>query len=126
MDTIMTESLFERIGGRAALEAAVNLFYDRAIADPILTPFFAAVDMDKQRAKQKAFLAMAFGGPANYTGKDLRAAHAPLVERGLTDRHFDAVAGHLQDTLEQLNVPAELIAEVMAIAASTRDDVLGR
>ena len=126
MDTIMTESLFDRIGGSAAVEAAVDLFYDRVIADPILTPFFESVDMTKQRAKQKAFLAMAFGGPANYTGSDLRTAHAPLVERGLSDRHFDAVAGHLQDTLEQLNVPAGLVAEVMAIAASTRDDVLGR
>jgi len=126
MDTVMTESLFDRIGGSAAVDAAVDLFYDRVIADPILTPFFEGTDMRKQRAKQKAFLAMAFGGPANYTGEGLRAAHAPLVERGLTDRHFDAVAGHLYDTLEQLNVPEDLIAEVMAIAASTRDDVLGR
>lgn len=126
MDTVITESLFDRIGGSAALDAAVQLFYDRVIADPLLTPFFESVDLTKQRAKQKAFLAMAFGGPANYTGKDMRAAHAPLVERGLTDRHFDAVAGHLQDTLEQLNVPEDLIAEVMAIAGSVRDDVLGR
>jgi len=126
MDTIVRESLFDRIGGRAAVDAAVNLFYDRVIADPILTPFFEAVDMDRQRAKQKAFLAMAFGGPASYSGNDLRTAHAPLVARGLGDRHFDAVAGHLRDTLEQLSVPAELIAEVMAIAASTRDEVLGR
>lgn len=126
MDTIVTESLFDRIGGSAALDAAVQLFYDRVIADPILTPFFESVDLDKQRAKQKAFLAMVFGGPANYTGLDMRAAHAPLVERGLTDRHFDAVAAHLQDTLEQLNVPQDLIAEVMTIAGSVRDDVLGR
>lgn len=126
MDTVMKETLFDRIGGSAALNAAVDLFYDRVIADPILTPFFESVDMSSQRAKQKAFLAMAFGGPANYAGTDLRAAHAPLVERGLTDRHFDAVAGHLQDTLQELNVPEDMIAEVMAIAASTRDDVLGR
>lgn len=126
MDTIVTESLFDRIGGNAALNAAVDLFYDRVIADPILTPFFESVDLTNQRAKQKAFLAMAFGGPANYTGQDMRTAHAPLVEKGLTDRHFDAVAGHLVDTLEQLNVPKELIAEVMVIAGSVRDDVLGR
>ncbi|MEE8332879.1 MAG: group 1 truncated hemoglobin [Alphaproteobacteria bacterium] len=126
MDTIGTESLFDRIGGNAALDAAVDLFYDRVIADPILTPFFESVDLTNQRAKQKAFLGMAFGGPADYTGQDMRSAHAPLVERGLTDQHFNAVAGHLQDTLEQLNVPAELIAEVMVIAGSVKDDVLGR
>jgi hemoglobin len=49
--------------------------------------------MDAQRAKQKSFLTMVFGGPHEYTGKDMRTAHAPLVEKGLNDSHFDAVAG---------------------------------
>jgi hemoglobin len=82
--------------------------------------------MDDQRAKQKSFLTMAFGGPNEYAGKDMREAHAPLVEKGLNDSHFDAMAGHLQATLEELNVPADLIAQVMEIASSTRDDVLNR
>jgi hemoglobin len=82
--------------------------------------------MDKQRAKQKAFLTMAFGGPKQYTGRDLRTAHGSLVKRGLSDSHFDAVAKHLQATLQELKVPAHLIAQVMAVAGSTRNDVLGR
>jgi len=82
--------------------------------------------MNKQRAKQKAFLAMAFGEPNNYTGKDMRAAHAPLVEKGLNDAHFDAVAGHLQATLQELGVAENDVAEVMATAGSVRDDVLNR
>lgn len=119
-------SLFERLGGSAAVDAAVDLFYGKVLADPLLKPFFDNVDMKRQRAQQKAFLAFAFGGPANYSGKDLRAAHAPLVARGLGDAHFDAVAGHLQATLGELGVADATIAEVMAIAGSTRDDVLGR
>jgi hemoglobin len=67
---------------------------------------------------------MVFGGPNGYSGKDLRSAHAPLVERGLNDSHFGAVAGHLQATLEELGVAAEVAQEVMTIAASTHDDVL--
>jgi len=42
---------------------------------------------------------MAFGGPNNYTGKDLRTGHAHLVERGLNDWHFDAFAELLSETL---------------------------
>ena len=38
----------------------------------------------------------------------------------------NAVAGHLQKTLEELKVKKELIDQVMAIAASTRNDVLNR
>ena len=81
--------------------------------------------MESQHAKQRSFLTMAFGGPNNYTGVDMRKAHAPRVEKGLNEYHFNAVDGHLQATLEELNVPADLIGEVMAISAGTHDDVLG-
>lgn len=119
-------SLYERLGGAPAIDAAVETFYGKLMADPQLKPFFDGVDMGRQRAKQKVFLAFAFGAPVRYTGKDLTAAHQALVARGLDDSHFDAVAGHLQATLAELGVPAELIGEVMAIAGSTRDAVLGR
>ena len=69
---------------------------------------------------------MAFGGPHNYTGKDMREGHAHLVERGLDDSHFDAVMENLGATLKELNVPDDLIAQAAAIAESTRNDVLGR
>jgi hemoglobin len=69
---------------------------------------------------------MVFGGSNGYGGKDLRTAHAPLVARGLDDSHFDAVAGHLQSTLDELRVPTALARQVMAVAASTRSYVLGR
>ena len=82
--------------------------------------------MDKQAAKQKAFLTMAFGGPHNYTGLDMRRGHAHLVERGLNDSHVDAVIENLGATLKELGVADELIARVAAIAESTRNDVLGR
>ncbi|MHA1599888.1 MAG: group I truncated hemoglobin [Alphaproteobacteria bacterium] len=120
----MADSLFERVGGAAAVEAAVDLFYRKVLADPKINGFFDSVDMDEQRAKQKSFLTMVFGGPNHYSGKDLRTAHAPLVERGLNGGHFDAVAGHLQATLNELGVAADVVQEIMGIAGGTRDDVL--
>jgi hemoglobin len=119
-------SLYDRLGGAAAVDAAVDIFYRKVLADPSLSRFFEAVDMNEQRAKQKAFLTMAFGGPNAYNGKDLRRAHKPLVDKGMSDSHFDAVAGHLQSTLKQLGVPEALSAEVLAVAGSTRNDVLNR
>ncbi len=122
----MSITLYDRLGGEAAVDAAVDIFYRKVLADPSISDFFDTTDMDEQRAKQKAFLSMAFGGPDEYSGKDLREAHAALVEKGLNDAHFDAVAGHLDATLKELGVADDLIGEVMTIAASTRDDVLGR
>ncbi len=120
------ENLFEAIGGDAAVNAAVDIFYRKVLADDRISGFFDGVDMDKQATKQKAFLTFAFGGPNNYSGKDMRVGHAHLVERGLNDSHFDAVMEHLGATLTELNVPANLIAQAAKVAESVRNDVLGR
>lgn len=119
-------SLYERLGGAAAVNAAVDLFYKKIMADGALSPFFAKSDIKQQIGKQRMFLTYAFGGSPNYDGRKLRDAHAEAVRNGLSDSHFNAVAGHLQTTLQELGVAPGLIGEVMAIAASTRNEVLGR
>jgi hemoglobin len=119
------KSLYERIGGEAAVMAAVDLFYKKVMDDPLTRPFFATLDMPAQVRKQVAFMTVAFGGPDEYRGRDLRTAHAPLRSRGLGDQHFDAVARHLEATLQDLGVDPPLIAEALAIVASTRGQVLG-
>lgn len=122
----MSKTLYERIGGEAAVNAAVDIFYRKVLSDHRINRFFDNVDMEKQAAKQKAFLTMAFGGPHSYTGEDMRKGHAHLLKMGLDDSHFDAVVENLGATLQELSVPQELIAEVVAICETTRNDVLGR
>lgn len=119
-------TLFDRIGGATAVDAAVDIFYRKVLADPLLAPYFDDIDMDAQIAKQKSFLNMAFGGPNAYDGRDMREAHKGVVARGVSDAHFDAVVGHLAGTLAELGVGETEIGEVAAIAASVRDDVLNR
>jgi hemoglobin len=121
-----TTTLFEQLGGPAAVEAAVDNFYRKVLTDDRVSSFFDDVDMDRQRAKQKAFLTMAFGGPHNYSGKDMRNGHAHLVARGLNDSHVDAIVEILGATLRDMQVPENLIQQVAAIAESTRKDVLSR
>lgn len=119
-------TLYEQIGGEPAVNAAVDIFYRHVLSDDRIAHFFDGIDMERQAQKQKAFLTMAFGGPHNYTGEDMRKGHAHLVKQGLNDSHFDAVAENLSTTLKELDVPQELIDQVLAVAESTREDVLGR
>lgn len=121
-----SKSIYEQLGGEPAIDAAVEDFYRRVLSDDELSNYFDDVDMNGQIAKQKAFLTMVTGGPNNYTGKDMRTAHARVQGMGITDRHVDLVIKHLGDTLASLNVPAELIGKVAAVAESVRNDVLGR
>jgi hemoglobin len=119
-------TLFETLGGAAAVDAAVDIFYRKMLGDERVSHFFDDTDMDRQIGKQKAFLTMVFGGPNNYTGKSLRDGHRHLVNRGLNDLHFDVVVDHLGATLLELGVPDTEVAKVAAIANSVRDDVLDR
>lgn len=120
----MTEekTLFEKIGGMDAVNAAVDIFYTKVLADVSINHFFVKTNMASQSAKQKAFLAFAFGAPLAYTGKNMRDAHTNMH---LTEAHFNAVAGHLVSTLQELKVPQNLIDEVVVIAVSTKSDIVG-
>ena len=126
MNDQQTLTLFEKIGGMSAVDAAVEIFYAKVLADETISHFFRWTHMKSQNAKQKAFLAYAFGAPLKYSGKSMRDAHTHLVEKGLNEQHFDAVMAHLVATLQELGVANELIAEAGKIAESTRNDVLGR
>lgn len=125
-ESTVAPTLYERIGGAAAVDTAVDLFYRKVLADPRTARFFDDVDMDQQIAKQAAFLTMVFGGPNNYSGRDLRTAHARLVDAGMGDEQVDAVVELLGATLRELGVAESDIAEIVRIAESVRDDVLSR
>ena len=119
-------TIYEELGGAAAVEAAVDIFYRKMLADDRVAKYFDDVDMDRQAAKQKAFLTMVLGGPNHYTGQDMRRAHAHLVTRGLSDIHVDVVIEHLGNTLKELGASDAQIQQVAAVANSVRGEVLGR
>jgi hemoglobin len=117
-------SLFDRLGGAPALETVTTKFYRLVLADDMLAPYFDGIDMDRLIRMQAAFLAMAFGGPSGYAGRDLRAAHQGLA--GLGDQHFDRVVALLASALQGAGVTDENLAAVAAVAETVRADVLGR
>jgi len=116
-------SVYEEIGGAAAVDAAVDIFYRKVLSDDRVSEFFDTTDMAAQYAKQKAFLTMAFGGPNTYSGLDMREAHK---EMALNDEHFGAVAECLVGTLKELDVPQQHIDSIVDIAVSVKDDVLNK
>jgi truncated hemoglobin YjbI/predicted pyridoxine 5'-phosphate oxidase superfamily flavin-nucleotide-binding protein len=119
--------LYDRLGGDKAIEIVVDHFYRKVLQDEFVGHFFEDIDMDAQRQKQKGFLAMAFGGPYRYTGKDLRSAHERLVKQmGLSDQHFDHLVGILKETFQELNIHEKEINQVLELLSTARDDILCR
>jgi hemoglobin len=104
-------SIYEQIGGRESVAAAVDIFYARVMEDPVLAPYFTGTDMRRQKTHMRAFLAGALGGAELYAGRDMHAAHAGL---GVTHEAFNRVVGHLVATLVELDVPTEIIVAIGA------------
>jgi len=119
-------SLYQNLGGQVAVDTVVDTFYRGVLADARIAHFFHGIDMDRQISKQKAFLTMVFGGPAHYTGKNMRDGHRHLVRRGLNDSHVDAVIECLATAMRTHGIGDAEIEQVAAIANSVRDDVLNR
>src|SRR5215469_491268 len=114
-------SLYEAIGGRPALAAAVDVFYGRLVADPVLGPFFPGGVGPRHRAYVITILGEALGGPERYRGPDIATAHRGL---GITDTHFDLAAAHLYATLDGLGVPRHLSDHIVGIVAGLRPAVV--
>ena len=117
-------TLYEEIGGSAALDAAVDKFYEKVLADSELAPFFEGTNMRRMRAMQKGFLSMALGGPVLYSGRDLAEAHVQLRQNGLGEMHVDKVGGLLLETLREMEVPEELMLPVRELIQASKRDIL--
>ena len=133
-------TLFERLGGDQGLNAIVNDFVDRAMADPRVNwtrkgvhrgGFVRAGDSvtwnatpDKVQQLKKHIvqtLSIATGGPATYDGLEMKQAHASLH---IANAEFDAAIGDLKATLDKLQVPNKEQKELLAIVESTRTQVV--
>jgi len=116
-----TISVYQAIGGRGALTAAVDDFFGRLLADPVLGPFFPHGVGARHRAYLVTILGEALGGPERYRGRDIAEAHRGL---GITDAHFDLAAAHLYGTLAGLGAPRTLSDYIVGIVAGLRPAVV--
>jgi len=119
-------TLYSDIGGEAAVNAAVDLFYDKISHENSLDLFFKDMNVSTQRGKMKKFLTLLMTGQAENSSDYMRSSHSHLKERGLDDSHFNTVGHLLKETLEELNVPGNFIAQILGAVEGLRDPILNR
>jgi hemoglobin len=59
-------SLYQKLGGEAAINAVVDRFYEAMINDPRVSHYYKSIDLSKLRCRQKQFITLVTGGPSNY------------------------------------------------------------
>jgi len=110
-------SLFARLGGMPAVNAVVDDFVARILADERVNKWFAHAASDPEnarayKAKLADFICQGTGGPCKYTGADMISAHRG---RGVTEEAFNAVVGDLIATLDKLKVPEKEKSQLLGI-----------
>ena len=103
------KTLYDRLGGKAAITAVVDEFVGRIAADKRINAFFAATASDPARlaafkGKLVDQICEASGGPCKYTGKDMKTAHKGM---GITEADFNAVVEDLVGALDKFKVAPE-------------------
>jgi methyl-accepting chemotaxis protein len=114
-------TLFEQIGGRDAVVAAVDELYVRLMGDAQLAPYFAGLNLTRLKSRQVQFFSAALGGPDQYKGRSMKAAHARFQ---IPQAHFDAVAVHLGSVLSDLGVPHERIDAILTTVGSLAPEIV--
>ncbi|MEV4418584.1 group 1 truncated hemoglobin [Patulibacter sp. NPDC049589] len=115
-------TLYDRIGGAPAVDAAVERFYELVWADPTLAPYFENIDRQQLKRHQRQFLTVTLrGSGSEYVGRAMDRAHAGL---GITDAAFDAVVGHLVTTLQELGVDGDSITAIGSALAPLRSAIV--
>lgn len=118
----MQKTLFEEIGGYASVEALIDRFYERVLADPMLKPFFENTDVDKLLRMQTAFFSLALGGPEPKFEISLYEAHQG---RGIGVEHLTRYTEHLIETLNEVGVREEQMQRIYERISTFSNDILG-
>jgi hemoglobin len=90
----------------AAIRRAVEIFYEKLLADPALVGMWKDANMPRLKAHQRAFLLQALGGPALYSGREMKTAHAGL---GISDEQYSRTLAHLVDSLREVGVAKDVV-----------------
>lgn len=118
---IQARSDYEAVGGGPAVAAVVDRFYGLVLDDDRLRGYFDGVEMVRLKRHQVALVSQVMGGPVEYSGRDLRAAHEG---KGISSDDFGAVAGHLVTALTEAGVEPAIIDRTVTAVAGTQPDIV--
>lgn len=125
-----TKSLYERLGGEAAIKAVVDEFVAIAAADEKVNFFRKGTGKEWQPGEQDVIklkkhlvdmIGSVTGGPQKYTGRSMKEAHAGMK---ITEGEFHALAADLIAALDKFKVPQAEKDELIKIVATTKGEIV--
>jgi len=113
--------LFERLGGKPAIEAVIDDFLGRVSQDTTINSGFAVGHVPHIRQRLIELVCVGTGGPCTYSGRDMTTVHAG---QGITGAQFDSLVGHLVATLDKFKVPSAEKNELLGVLGPMRPAIV--
>lgn len=114
---------FEDMGGMAGITATVDAFLMRLAQDERIVHRFAMIDVARFRQLLIEQFCMLAGGPCEYSGASMLAAHRT---QGIRDDEFDALVGNLMDAMEDVGIPLRVRNQLLGRLAPMYSDIVER
>ena len=115
--------LYERLGGKPAIQAVVDDFVANVAADARINRYFASANIARLKAQLVDQICEAAGGPCRYTGQSMRDAHRGM---GVTSAAFDALVEDLVKTLDKFKVPQKEKGELLSVLGPMKQGIVER
>ena len=121
------KSLYARLGGAYAIAAVVDDFINNLLKDPVIVanPKVVAamnnINVPGLKFHITNMLCAATGGPETYTGRDMATSHKHMA---ITEAEWNAMAGDLQKTLKDFDVPAPEQAELLTLLGGLKEKIV--
>jgi len=119
--TTPSGSLYDRLGGKAAITAVIDEFVAKVAADNRINGRFATTDIPKLKRHLVDQVCAASGGPCVYTGRDMKTTHAGMR---LTNADFNALVQDLVAALDKFKVGEREEQELLALLGPMRKDIV--
>ena len=99
---IAGDGVYKAFHGKEGIQRVIDDFIVRVTTDPRIARRFNGANLDRLNLLLVQQVCYITGGPCEYTGKDMKTAHASM---GLKNDDFNALAEDLQLSMDREGVP---------------------
>jgi hemoglobin len=118
---VAEDTLFADMGGQPVIDRLADASMEAYLADPRIAPIFSESNTDRIRAEFRVQFCQVAGGPCQYTGHDMVAAHKGLR---LTNADFNALVEDLQGAMTKVGIGFATQNRFLARLAPMQRDVV--
>lgn len=113
--------LYDRLGGKDAIDAVVNDFVSEVAADNRINAAFANADVPHLKQMLVEQICEASGGPCKYTGKDMKTVHQGM---NIKQSDFDALVEDLKKSLDKFHLQPKEQQDLLNLLAPMKGDIV--